>query len=61
MAFSTADMKEFEPEAKVGLIATINSEGLPHITLITALQAKNSKQLIWGQFTEGMSKKKCHE
>lgn len=57
MAFGAADMKEFEPEAKVGLISTINSEGLPHITLITALQAKNSKQLIWGQFTEGISKK----
>ncbi len=33
-------MKQFEPEAKVGLIATVNPEGLPHITLITALQAK---------------------
>ncbi|MCD6486765.1 MAG: pyridoxamine 5'-phosphate oxidase family protein [Syntrophobacterales bacterium] len=56
-AFDTADLKEFEPEAKVGLISTINSEGLPHITLITAFQAKGTKQLIWGQFTEGMSKK----
>ena len=56
-AFDRADLKEFEPEAKVGLISTINSEGLPHITLITALQAKGTKQLIWGQFTEGMSKR----
>lgn len=55
-AFNRADLKEFEPEAKVGLIATINPEGLPHITLITALQAKGTKHLIWGQFTEGMSK-----
>jgi hypothetical protein len=55
-AFDRADLKEFEPEAKVGLISTINPEGLPHITLITALQAKGTKQLIWGQFTEGMSK-----
>ncbi len=56
-AFDRIDLKEFEPEAKVGLIATVNPEGLPHITLITALQAKGTKQLIWGQFTEGMSKK----
>lgn len=56
-AFDRADLKEFEPEAKVGLISTINSEGLPHITLITALQAKGTKHLIWGQFTEGMSKR----
>lgn len=55
-AFDKEDMKEFEPEAKVGLIATINAEGLPHITLITALQAKNPTKLIWGQFTEGISK-----
>jgi len=55
--FNIHDMKEFEPEAKVGLIATINPEGLPHITLITALQAKNPSQVIWAQFSEGMSKK----
>jgi hypothetical protein len=38
------------------LIATINQEGLPHITLITALQAKTPDKLIWGQFSEGQSK-----
>jgi hypothetical protein len=54
--FDIHDMKEFEPEAKVGLIATINPEGLPHITLITALQAKTPSQIIWAQFSEGMSK-----
>jgi len=54
--FNDADMKAFEPEAKVGLLATVNPEGLPHITLITALQASAPDQLIWGQFSEGMSK-----
>jgi len=54
--FSENDLKQFEPEAKVGLIATINQEGLPHITLITALQAKTPDRLIWGQFSEGQSK-----
>ena len=54
--FDEKDLKEFEPEAKVGLIATVNPEGLPHITLITALQAKSITQLIWGQFCEGHSK-----
>jgi hypothetical protein len=54
--FSENDMKQFEPEAKIGLIATINQEGLPHITLITALQAKTPDKLIWGQFSEGQSK-----
>jgi hypothetical protein len=50
------DLKNFEPEAKIGLIATVNPEGLPHITLITALQAKTPDSLIWGQFSEGQSK-----
>ena len=54
--FDALDMKQFEPEAKVGLIATVNPEGLPHVTLITALQAKTPEKLIWGQFSEGMSK-----
>ncbi len=54
--FAENDLKQFEPEAKVGLIATIDHEGLPHITLITALQAKTPDKLIWGQFSEGRSK-----
>jgi len=54
--FAENDLKQFEPEAKVGVIATINQEGLPHITLITALQAKTPDKLIWGQFSEGQSK-----
>lgn len=55
-SFDEKDLKEFEPEAKVGLIATVNPEGLPHITLITALQACTTDKLVWGQFTEGLSK-----
>jgi len=54
--FDEGDLKEFEPEAKVGLIATVNPQGLPHITLITALQAKSVNRIIWGQFSEGFSK-----
>lgn len=55
-SFNPEDLKEFEPEAKVGLLATVNPAGLPHITLITALQAKTPTQLVWGQFSEGLSK-----
>ncbi len=55
--FDPADLREFEPDAKIGLIATINPDGLPHCTLITALQARGTRELIWGQFSEGYSKK----
>ena len=33
------DVEAFETEAKVGLLATLGPEGLPHLTLITTLQA----------------------
>ena len=46
--FDENDLKYFEPEAKVGLIATVNPEGLPHITLITALQAKTPNETHLG-------------
>jgi len=54
--FSPEDIEAFKPESKVGLLATVNEAGLPHITLITTLQANGPKEVIWGQFTEGKSK-----
>jgi hypothetical protein len=54
--FESADLRAFEAEAKVGLLATVNPDGLPHVTLITSMQAKGPTQLIWGQFCEGLSK-----
>ena len=54
--FSPEDIKSFEPESKIGLLATINEKGLPHLTLITTLQANGAKELVWGQFSEGKSK-----
>jgi len=53
---SQEDIKAFEPEAKIGLIASINPRGEPHITLISSIRAKTARQLMWGQFMEGMSK-----
>jgi hypothetical protein len=53
---SAAEMKAFEPEAKIGLLATVSPEGLPHLTLISSIQAKSPTQLMWGQFCEGLSK-----
>ena len=55
-SFDEKDLKEFEPDAKVGIIATVNPAGQPHLTLITTLQAASPTQLIFGQFTEGRSK-----
>ncbi len=53
--FSEEDIKDFEPMMKVGLLATINEEGLPHLTMLSSLMASNPTKMTWGQFTEGTS------
>lgn len=53
---TTEDIKEFEPEAKIGILGTIDGQGLPHISLITTLRAKGPSSLTWAQFCEGRSK-----
>lgn len=54
--FSPAEIEAFRAEMKVGLLATVNDEGLPHITLIATLQAASPATMVWGQFVEGLSK-----
>lgn len=54
--FSLEDQKALEPEMKIGLLATVNDAGLPHLTLISSFTSLGEKQVIWGQFTEGLSK-----
>lgn len=55
-AFSPEEIEAFSPTMKIGLVATVNPDGLPHLTLIASLQANSPTQMIWGQFAEGMSK-----
>jgi uncharacterized pyridoxamine 5'-phosphate oxidase family protein len=59
--FSDEDMKSFLPTAKVGLLATINAQNLPHITMITSMQAANPEVLLVGEFFRGQSKKHVQE
>ena len=54
--FSEADIQNTKPAMKVGLLASITPEGMPHVTLISSIMACNPTQLCFGQFTEGMSK-----
>jgi hypothetical protein len=55
--FSPEDIQSTQPAMKVGLLATVSPNGLPHVTLISSLMACGPKELCFGQFTEGMSKK----
>jgi hypothetical protein len=46
----------FAPDVKVGLLATLDPAGLPHVSLITSLAARDEGNLMFGQFTQGRSK-----
>ncbi|MEI7591421.1 MAG: hypothetical protein WCJ49_08970 [Deltaproteobacteria bacterium] len=54
--FDNATIEAFKPAEKIGIVATINDLGLPHISLITSMMAKNEKTLLLGQFCQGLSK-----
>lgn len=54
--FSSEDMSAFEPAMKIGLLATVNPQGLPHLTMISTLKSAGPDKVVWGQFTEGLSK-----
>ena len=54
--FLPEDLPFFEPDGKVGLLATVSDEGLPHMTLITAMRAPDTSRLVFGQFCEGLGK-----
>ena len=55
-SLSPAAIELLGADAKVGLLATVDSDGLPHVTLITSLAAKGPHKLMFGQFSEGRSK-----
>jgi hypothetical protein len=55
--FSEEDIQSTRPELKIGLLATVTPQGLPHVTMLSSLMACGPAQLCFGQFTEGMSKK----
>jgi hypothetical protein len=54
--FTEQEMQAFEPAEKIGLVACVNPEGLPHISLITSIMAPKPDQLTLGQFCKGLSK-----
>ena len=55
-AFDESVLTAFQPVFKIGLIATVAPEGLPHITLTSSLRAVTPKKLVFGEFCGGRSK-----
>lgn len=54
--FSPEDIQETHPEMKIGLLATVTPQGLPHVSMLSSLMACSPGGLSFGQFTEGSSK-----
>lgn len=54
--FSPEDIEAFKPSMKVGLVGCKSFDGLPHIAMITSMQAKDAKTLLMGEFCFGLSK-----
>ncbi len=52
----TEDMKVFEKSEILGLVASIDDDGDPRITLLTTLMAADEKTLVMGKFIQGVSK-----
>jgi hypothetical protein len=55
-SFSDDDIRRTQPALKIGLLATVTPEGLPHVTMLSTLMACGPTRLSFGQFTVGLSK-----
>jgi hypothetical protein len=49
--------KKFEPDSKIGIIASVSPEGYPHMALISSIMLRDKASIMWGQFSQGLSKK----
>lgn len=49
------EIAAFAPSEKIGIVATIR-DGMPHISLLTSLMAKDATHLTIGEFCRGWSK-----
>jgi hypothetical protein len=54
--FTAADILDLDVELKVGVLATVNEQGQPHLTMLSSLRPYTESGLVFGQFTEGLSK-----
>lgn len=54
--FTDDEIKAFSPSEKIGLVATKDPDGLPHISLITSIQAAGPTTVTLGEFCRGYSK-----
>ncbi len=54
---SEEDYAKMSSDGKIGLVATIDDEGCPHITFLSSIQPNGQDRVTIGQFCEGLSKR----
>ena len=60
-AFKPDEINRLQPTEKVGLLACINPDGKPHVSLITSLQPADEIRMVFGEFSKGLSKQFIQE
>ena len=55
--FSPEVIEFTQPDIMLKLVSTIDERGWPHITMISSNRIISKDKLVWGAFTEGLSKK----
>ena len=55
-SFTQEEIDIFKPSEKIGIIASVNPEGLMHMTLITSIMAASPTLITLGQFCLGRGK-----
>lgn len=49
------EIKAFAITMKIGLVATVDDQGEPHITVLSTLSGKDPKTMMFGKFVKGTS------
>lgn len=49
-------MRAFEGSVKIGIVAVMDEEGFPHLSVLSTLQGKDPSTMMFGKFVEGSSK-----
>jgi len=55
------DIAAFAPSEKMGIVATVEENGEPHLSLLTTLMADGAEGLTIGEFSRGQSKLNMRE
>ena len=58
--FTSDEIKKFDPCEKLALVASVNGEGKPHVSLLSSLMATAPDKMALGEFTRGLSKQFWH-